>query len=148
MPIILFIAIAAIMFNAMTLSARNQEMDAPKVVAEAAAEVNEYRMFMFLASQYMSTYSGSAGIVTWQSLITVPIAPSGVKNVSVPPTWRLVVSEDRSWVACTPMSERATGIVEQLAVAGGQTLNAITTADTNYIVVGSTADISKSALCN
>lgn len=148
MQILLYVALGLILFAAATTTAVQRQFDTPKAVVNASAQVDQYRLFMFVASQYMQTYSAGAGTVTWNTLKTVVTAPSGAKSIGMPATWKVVAAADNSWVACTDLDERAIGAIQQLAVRGGQSLNQTQLTGTSFIVVGSAADIAKAAQCN
>ncbi|MCU6502302.1 hypothetical protein LPN04_31355 [Rugamonas sp. A1-17] len=148
MKFVFLVAVVAAMFVSMTASYRSGAAANPQRVSNAARQVDQYRIFMFVASQYMATYSGGAGTLYWKDIRNAPGAPSGGANSGMRTDWRIVVSADSTWVACTQMDERAAGILQQLTAPAGLKLNPTKIQNTDYIVVGAATDIPKSALCN
>lgn len=122
--------------------------DAPTSMIPVQAQVDQYRMFMYVADVYMSTYTGGAGTVTWVMMKDATGAPSGAKLASMPATWKVVVAADNTWVACTPMDERAMGVIQQLAAPAGKLLNQTQIASQNYVVIGDAADVGKASQCS
>jgi hypothetical protein len=148
MQLLYLIALATAMAASLTTLAYQQKYDRPAEVTQAVAQVNQYRMFMYVAAQYMKGYAGGAATIPWSSLKTVATAPSGAVNAGMPVNWKVVAASDNSWVACTPMDERALGMVQQLAVQGGLSLNSTQITGANYTVVGAATDIGKAASCS
>jgi hypothetical protein len=124
-----------------------RSMDAPVAVAQAQSQVDQYRMFVFVAALYMKSYSGGAGTLTWTTLRTAPGAPSGAVNSMMPSNWKVVVASDLSWVACTPMDERAIGAVAQLATKNSASVIPTQVGQQSYMVIGSSTDTSKASQC-
>jgi hypothetical protein len=140
--------VAGLMIVASLLTVANQRTsDAPPAVVEAQAQVDRYRLFMYVAAQYMTTYSAGAATLTWSTLKTAPNIPSGAAGMQMPANWKVVVAADNSWVACTTLDERALGIVQQLATAHGAGLNPTQIASQQYVVVGTAADVSQAGQC-
>lgn len=100
-----------------------------------------------LAAQYMQTYTGGAATLKWAQLATVPSAPSGARNIAMPGNWKVIVAADSTWLACTQMDEAAVGMIQQFATAGGVSLTPTVISNSNYIVVGSQADVAKANQC-
>jgi hypothetical protein len=148
MQILFYVALGLVLFAAATTTALQRQFDTPKAVVAASAQVDQYRLFMFIASQYMRNYSAGAGTITWDTMKTIAGAPSGAKSVGMPATWKVVAAADNSWVACTELDERAIGAIQQLAVRGGQSLNKTLLNGNSFIVVGGLADTVKAIQCN
>jgi hypothetical protein len=148
MQILLYLALGLILFAAATTTATQHLFETPKAVVSASAQVDQYRLFMYAASQYMQTYSAGAGTITWDTMKTVGTTPSGAKSTGMPAAWKVVAAADNSWVACTELDERAVGAIQQLAVRGGQALNNTLVNGNSFIVVGSAADTAKAIQCN
>lgn len=142
------LVLSLLMLLAATTQNTQQAIDAPAAVVQARAQVDQYRLFMFVANLYMQGYSGGAATITWSTLKTAPGAPSGAVNGNVPATWKVVAAADNSWVACTDLDVRTVSVVQQMAVAGGQGLQQATVNGNDYRVVGSAADSGKASLCN
>lgn len=147
MYFIYVLIIAVAVFTSLTTKQRQAATDAPAAVASAASQVNQYRMFMYVAAQYMQTYSGGAATLKWAQLVTVATAPSGARNIVMPGNWKVIVAADNSWLACTQMDEAAVGMIQQFATAGSVSLTPTTISNSNYIVVGSQADVAKAKQC-
>ena len=147
MQTLFYAALAFVVFAAVATPARIHDSDQPVAVANAMVQVNQYRMFMYVADQYMKTYSGGPGTLTWATLASVASAPSGALNVNMPAGWKVVVASDKSWVACTQIDERAIGAIQQLAVQAGKSLSQTQVATNSYVVVGATTDVTKASQC-
>ena len=116
-------------------------------MAAAGAQVDQYRLFLFVASQYMRTYSAGAATIHWDTLKTASGIPSGAQNALMPTSWRVVAAADNSWVACTELEPRAIGALEQLAVRGGTALQRTQVGSTHYAVLGGVSDVTKAGQC-
>jgi hypothetical protein len=145
--VIIYGVIGLILFLALTTISTQQQIDASPAVAAARVQVDQYRMFMFMANEYMKTYSGGAGTVTWSALKTLPYAPSGTQNIAMPPDWKIMVDASNSWVACTPMDERAIGMIQQFTENRGVALNVTQIGNNSYIVVDTAGNTSKASQC-
>lgn len=141
-------ALAFVMFTAMTRNYQFSGSDNPKPVANAIQQVNQYQIFMFVANQYMKNYSGGARTLYWSDIKAVDGAPSGATSIGMPSNWKIVVAADMSWVACTQMDERAAGMLQQLTTKAGISLLPTKVQSQDYIVVGAAADIGRSTQCN
>jgi len=148
MPLLVIIVIAFLMLAAGMTKNTQQAIDAPVAVAAARAQVEQYQLFMFVATLYMQDYSGGAGSIVWSTLKTARGAPSGAVGGNMPASWRVVVAADKSWVACTDLDERAVGIVQQLAANGGHGLQQVNVSASKFMVVGAPADSGKASQCN
>lgn len=148
MQLIFYAAIGLILLSAVMTETVQRAFDTPKAVVSASAQVDQYRLFMYVASQYMRSYTAGAGTITWSTLKTVATAPSGAKNMNMPANWKVVAGSDNTWVACTELEPRAIGAIQQLAVQGGQTLNNTQIGGTSFVVIGSATDTGKAAQCN
>jgi hypothetical protein len=147
MNLILSAALGLVLFSAFTQPYLLAKMDNPESVARVRAEIDQYRTFMFVATQYMSTYTSGAATIPWTTLQTLPEAPSGMKNLSMPTNWRVVIASTGIWVACTPMTDRALAVVQQIATESSLSLNLTTVSGSTMAVVGDTTDTSKASLC-
>lgn len=148
MQVLFYIALALVLAIAATTTAIQRQSDAPRAVVSASEQVDRYRLFMYVASTYMKGYSGGPGIVTWEMMKSIPTLPSGAKATGMPPSWKVIVSSDNTWVACTDLDERAIGAFQQLAVQTGQRLQQTQLAGHSFIVVGTADDTGKAAQCN
>jgi len=88
-------------------------------VSLASSEVDDYRLFLFAANAYMSSYQAGPAELFWADLTTANALPNALKAHSYSPLWRVLVSADRSWVVCSPMGERAMGMQSQFMSAHG-----------------------------
>ena len=147
MQLTFFLALIVLVVAAMTNTAKLRAADAPEAVVSASAQVDQYRVFMYAAGQYMQGYSAGSATLTWDTIKTANTVPPGARNVSMPLNWKVVAASDNSWVACTPMDERAAGIAQQLAVQNGASMVTASVSGNNYLVVGSASDISKAGQC-
>lgn len=148
MQFFIFIIVALAMFSAITTSLTHAKKDAPVAVSAARAQIDQYRLFMYVANEYMRNYSGGAQTITWQTLKTLPWIPSGARQGGMPASWKVVAAADNTWVACTELDERTVGVLEQLANRSGQGFNQATLTGQSYIVVGQAEDIGKASQCN
>lgn len=148
MQFLVIVVLSLLMFLAATTRNVQQAIDAPAAVAEARVQVEQYRMFVYVAGLYMQGYSGGAATIPWTTLRGASGVPSGVRNAGMPATWRVVAAADNSWVACTEMDERAVAAVQQMATLGGRDLIQASSGSTNYMVVGGAADTGKASQCN
>ncbi len=148
MQILFYLAVGLVLFAAATTVAVQKQFDTPKAVVSASAQVDQYRLFMYVAGQYMQGYSGGAATIPWATLKTVDTVPPGAKGTGMPATWKVVAAADNSWVACTELDARSIGAIQQLAVQGGQSLNQTTLGGNSFIVVGSATDTGKASQCN
>ena len=147
MQLIIYGVMGLILFLAMTTVSTQQQLDAPPAVASARVQVDQYRTFMFMASEYMKTYSGGPGTVTWTTLKTLAYAPSGAQNISMPADWKIVVDANNSWVACTPMDERAIGMIQQFTESHGMALNPTQIGNKSYVVIDTAGNTSRASQC-
>ena len=145
MQLMFFLALIVMMVASLTNSVKSNET--PAQVVDASAQVDQYRVFMYAAAQYMQTYSAGSGTLTWDTIKTASAVPPAARNVSMPLNWKIVAASDNSWVACTQMDERAAGIAQQLAVQGGQGMVGTNLNGNNYLVVGQATDVSKANQC-
>lgn len=148
MQFLVIAVLSLLMFLAATTRNTQQAIDAPQAVADARVQVEQYRMFVYVAAMYVQGYAGGAATVTWPTLKTASGVPSGLLNSGMPATWKVVIAADHSWVACTTMDERAVSAVQQLANTAGQGLIQTTSGSADYMVVGQAADAGKASLCN
>jgi hypothetical protein len=122
------IGLAMVMFMALVTQSEQSAIDAPETTDEARALVDQYRVFMYVADQYMKVSAPTqAGIVTvdWATMALSPVTPPATRQAPMPQGWRVVRAADMSWVACTQMDERAAGTLGQFmplpsANGGGQ----------------------------
>lgn len=147
MQLAFFLALIVMMVVGLTGTVRMKEGAAPAAVAEASAQVDQYRVFMYAAAQYMQGYTAGSATYTWDTIKMAAAVPPASRNVGMPLNWKVVVASDNSWVACTPMDERAAGIAQQLAVQGGKDLIGTTVNGAEYLVLGSASDASKAGQC-
>jgi hypothetical protein len=136
------------MATSVTATYRWRVSDNPAPVASAVDQVNQYRTFMYVANQFMKTYSGGPASLYWSDIRNSAGAPSGTVAGGMPTSWKIVVAADTTWVACTQMDERAAGMLQQMSAPSGLTLNPTKIQSTEYIVIGQATDIPKSAQCN
>lgn len=148
MQLLVMIVLSLMMMLAATGRSTQQAIDAPKAVATARAQLDQYQLFMYVATRYMQGYAGGAATIKWPTLKTASGVPSGALNAGMPASWKVVAAADNSWVACTVLDESTVAGVQALAASGGQSLIPATVSSTNYIVVGSAADSGKASLCN
>jgi len=146
MKFIFLLAIVLAMFTSVTATYRWGNSDNPAPVASAVDQVNQYRTFMYVANQFMKTYSGGPKSLYWSDIRNAPGAPSG--SGAMPSSWKIVVAADSTWVACTQMDERAAGMLQQVSAPQGLKLNPTKIQNTDYIVIGQATDIPKSSQCN
>lgn len=147
MQLLAMIVLSLLIFVASTTSSVQQSIDQPVAVATARAQVDKYRVFMFVANLYMQNYTGGAATIGWTTLRTAPGAPSGAANSMMPSSWKVVAAADNTWVACTDLDERAVSAVQQLAVNGGLGLQQVSVNGTSMMVAGTAADSGKANLC-
>lgn len=88
-------------------------------VSFASSEVDDYRLFLFAASAFMSNYKGGAGELYWADLSSSDALPDALKVHSFSQLWRVLVLTDRTWVVCSPLGERALGMQTQFMSAHG-----------------------------
>ncbi|MGE3342290.1 MAG: hypothetical protein AB7L71_02550 [Vicinamibacterales bacterium] len=91
-------------------------VDRPQEHFDAVAEVDKYRMFVFVADQYVQQAPAvsAATSVSWDTMRVSAAAPPAVANVAMPSTWRIVRFADGTYVACTDMQERSVTAIAQL----------------------------------
>ncbi len=147
MQLTFFLALIVLMVTAMSSTERLRASETPDTVIGASAQVDQYRVFMYAASQYMQGYSAGSATLTWDSIKTANGVPPGARNVDMPLNWKVVVASDNTWVACTPMDERAAGIAQQLAIQNGASMVTTSLNGNSYLVVGSASDTSKAGQC-
>ena len=121
MHLLLIAAVSLVMFASIVTLHGHGEMDRPRATADASIQVEQYRMFMFVADQFMKTQSpAGAGTITvdWTTMANSSVAPPSTKLMAMPAGWRVVRAADLSWVTCTEMDERSIGALNQLLSAG------------------------------
>lgn len=169
MHFVLLAAVSLVMFASIITLNSQTEMDRPQATTDAAIQVDQYRMFMYVADQYMKAMAPSGpGIITvdWPTMANSSVAPPSAKLLAMPAGWRVVRAADLSWVSCTEMDERSIGALNQLLSAGvlAEGAEAIATSDlqnasvqlsnasaqtTSFVVLGSPSTASALAsLCN
>lgn len=144
MQLLYIAALGTMMFLAATTTAVQNATTAPVAVAQARANLDQYRMFMFVAGLYMASYSSGAATITWDTLKTAPGAPRGA---AMPATWKVVVAADNSWVACTELDPRTIGAIGQFIPNSTVGLISTQVAGKGYVVVGGPSDVGKAAQC-
>lgn len=147
MKFIFFMVIVSAMFASVTATYKWGVADNPAKVASAADQVSQYRTFMYVASQYMATYSGGPRTLYWSDIRSSPGAPSGSSSGGMPANWKIVVAADATWVACTEMDARTIGILQQVSASRGLELKPTSIQNKDYIVIGNESDIPKSGQC-
>jgi hypothetical protein len=148
MHLFLCTVISVLLFFAVTQPDRFAKMDNPEAVSWVRVEVDQYRVFMFVATQYMASYTGGAGTLPWTTLRLFPSAPSGIRNKGMPANWRVVVDSSGTWVACTPMSERALPAVQQLAAISTTAATLISVGSETMAFLGNASDSGNASLCS
>jgi hypothetical protein len=111
------IGLAMLMYLSLLTQSQQSSIDAPETTDEARALVDQYRVFMYVADQYMKVSAPTGpGIVTvdWATMSLSPVTPPATRAAPMPAGWRVVRAADMSWVACTEMTERAAGALGQL----------------------------------
>ncbi len=114
------IAIAAVAglvgLSMISLTTSMARVDHKSEQQHANAVLDQYRMFMFVADQYMKTAPTVSvnTTVSWEVLRASPSAPPGAQQVNMPAGWR-IVQTPADWVACTEMDERSVALIGQLA---------------------------------
>lgn len=147
MQLTFFLALIVLMVTAMSGTAKLSASETPDAVVRASAQVDQYRVFMYAASQYMQGYSAGSATLTWDSIKMANGVPPGARNVGMPLNWTVVASSDNTWVACTSMDERAAGIAQQLAIQNGVSMVTASLSGNSYLVVGNASDASKAGQC-
>lgn len=123
MNIMLGIAISgAVVLSVAGLATSASRIDHKSEQRAAAAEVDRYRMFMFVADQAMraAPVVSAPTVRTWDGLRTSAHAPPGAQQAGMPAGWKVVQMPGAGWVACTEMSERGIGMLAQLAPRAAQ----------------------------
>lgn len=147
MHTLLLVAISFMILLASMGGMKRSEIDQPKKVASAGSSIYRYQMFVYVSTLYMASYSGGAATVYWPTLRTASGAPSGAKNMDMPPTWKIVIAADRTWVACTEVDERSIGTIGQIASYGQKGVHQTTVSTVDYRVIGDAADLGKASVC-
>lgn len=166
MQFILIAAMSLIIFLSATTLSSSARVDHSVASTEAVIAVDQYRMFLFVADQYMKTRTtppSSVTTVPWETMAQSPVAPPGSRDLKMPLGWRVVQSVDGSWVACTEMDERPIGGLAQLLPTSTDPSGTATTAgpqftpvtlsagggSTSFVVIGTpTAAVTLASLCN
>lgn len=168
MQLLLVLALSGLVLFSSIAVKMMADIDAPEAAADALVQVDQYKVFMFVADQYMTHSAPTApGVVSidWATLSSTPQTPPATRNMPMPAGWRVVRGPDMSWVACTRMGEQAASALGQLLPApsspgGSATVSAMTNANTavnlpygsasqSFVVLGSpTAALSLANLCN
>ncbi len=166
MQFILIAAMSLIIFLSATTLSSSAKVDHSAASADAVIAVDQYRMFIFVAAQYMRTIATpppSVTTVSWETMAQSSVAPPGSRDLKMPQGWRVVQAVDGSWVACTEMDERPIGGLSQLlpassspsgtATATGPQFTPVTLSSggssTSFVVIGTpTAAVTLAALCN
>lgn len=166
MQFILIAAISLIIFLSATTLSNSGKIDHSEASSAAAITVDQYRMFIFVADQYMksrSTSPASVTTVSWETMAQSSVAPPGSRDLKMPQGWRVVQAVDGSWVACTEMDERPIGGLSQLLPASSSPSGTATSTEpqftpvtlsaggssTNFVVIGTpTAAVTLASLCN
>jgi hypothetical protein len=117
-----FLYLAAItfaIFLSYTGAMVSGNIDRPQAVISAKKQVDQYRVFMYAATQYMLTQSNPASVrtVQWSTIRDADSTPPGSKSLSMPLGWRVIQSTNGTWVACTELDERAIAAVGQMVAA-------------------------------
>ena len=107
----------AIVLSVVGLSTSFERVDHKPEQLDAGAEVDQYRLFMFVADQYMKTAPPVTvnTVRTWEGMKETPVAPTGARAGSMPGGWKVVQTPSAGWVACTEMNERSISMISQLA---------------------------------
>lgn len=166
MQFILVAAISLIIFLSATTLSDSAKVDHSQASTDAVIAVDQYRMFMFVADQFMKTRASAPPSVTtwsWEAMAQSSVAPPGARDLTMPHGWRVVQAVDGSWVACTEMDERPIGGLSQLlpatssqpgaTTATGPQITPVTlsaaSGSASFVVIGTpTAALTLAALCN
>jgi len=129
--------------------------DQPVDAQIAVASVDQYRMFMYSAAQYMSQASlpavTSTTPVPWSAIAASSLTPPGAAHTTMPANWHIVRNVDGTWQACTDMDERSIEAIEQLVPRASGVTPVYQSGAVSSIVLGTTdssAAQSMAALCN
>lgn len=148
MYLFLCTVISLLLFFAVSQPDRFAKADNPEAIARVRVEVDQYRVFMFVATQYMASYTGGAATLPWTTLRAFPSAPSGTRHNGMPANWRIVVDSAGTWVACTPMSERALPVVQQLAAASATAATLISVGSKTMAYLGEAGESGNASVCS
>lgn len=154
---------AVVMTGIAGLSLSYSRVDHKAEQRDAVAQVDQYRVFMAVADQYMAT-AGAVSVntvITWETLRASKAAPPGARDVGMPGGWRIVQTPSSGWVACTEMDERSIGLLSQLAPRPSVSVGTSTTTypglvpvpgaggEISHVVIGTpTAAVSLAAICS
>ena len=84
---------------------------------EAVVQLDQYRLFMFVADQYMRSAPPVTSVtaIRWSTLRASTGAPPAARATGMPNSWRVVQTPSAGWVACTEMEERSIAALGRLA---------------------------------
>lgn len=154
---------AVVMTGVAGLSMSYSRVDHKAEQRDAVTQVDQYRVFMAVADQYMAKASPVTvnTVISWDILRVSKAAPPGAREVGMPGSWRIVQTPASGWVACTEMDERSIGLLSQLAprpsVSTGSTtvtapgLVPVSNAggEISHVVIGTpTAAVSLASICS
>lgn len=103
----------------MQLSLNGVILNQAQGVSLASSELDDYRLFLYVASAFMSRASPGAAELYWSDISNVATLPAALKAHRFSSLWRVLVLADQSWVVCAPLSEKALGMQTQLMSAHG-----------------------------
>ena len=86
MHLLLIAAVSLVMFASFVTLHGHGETDRPRATADASIQVEQYRMFMFVADQFMRTQSpAGAGTITvdWTTMANSSVAPPSTKLMAM-----------------------------------------------------------------
>jgi hypothetical protein len=107
----------AIVLSVVGLTTSFERVDHKPEQRDAGAVVDQYRLFMFVADQFMKAAPAVAvnTVRTWEEMKVTPFAPTGARAGGMPTGWKVIQTPATGWVACTEMNERSISMISQLA---------------------------------
>jgi hypothetical protein len=136
MPLMLFWVLALWSLSMLTEPVLQDEAARPSAVASASVEVDRWKTFLYIANLFMQSAPG-AGTFHWGEMSAMASLPQALLARPYPPSWSVVVDASGRWSACTPLSEKAIGIMAQWASPAGLAMTVVNPSkDQGFMVLG------------
>lgn len=138
MNIFLGVAIgAAIAASVAGLATSFARVDHKPEQQHAVADVDQYRVFIYVADQYMKTAPAVSvnTVRTWDELKSTSLTPVGARSGGMPYGWKVIQIPPKEWVACTEMDERSISLISQLAPRPSVSSGGVTTTEPGLVPV-------------
>lgn len=118
MKVLLIAAVMAMTLMFVGMSSSPVANDITPAQRSDIHQVARYRMFAYATVLYLNANPSFTGTLTWATLGPAASTPPGLRNASMPLTFKAVVASASSFVICGELSEAAATSLGQLMPAG------------------------------